>query len=42
VSEEMVDLLDEVIDAAVTVVPNQREKTIDGFFQKIFRVRSKR
>jgi hypothetical protein len=42
VNEEVVDLFHEVIDASVIVVPYPREKVIDGFFQGVFEVRSKR
>lgn len=30
----MVDLFHKVIDATIIVVPNPREKVIDGFFQR--------
>jgi hypothetical protein len=38
----MVNFFHEVIDAPVIVVPNPREKVVDGFFQRVFEVRSKR
>jgi hypothetical protein len=42
VNEEVVDLFDKVINAAVIVVPNPRGEVVDGFFQGMFEVRSKR
>jgi len=42
VNEEVIDLLDEVIDATIVVVSNPREKVVNGFFQRVFEVRSKR
>jgi hypothetical protein len=42
VNEEVVDPFDKVIDASVIVIPNPREKVVDGLFQGVFYVRSKR
>jgi hypothetical protein len=42
VNEEVVDLGHEVIDAPIIVVSNPREKAVDGLFQGMFEVRSKR
>ena len=41
-NEKVVDLFHEVIDVTIIVVPNPREKVVDGFFQRVFEVRSKR
>ncbi|EMA30945.1 hypothetical protein C445_15366 [Halobiforma lacisalsi AJ5] len=38
---EVIDLGHEVIDATIIVVPNLREKVVDGFLQGMFEVRSK-
>jgi hypothetical protein len=42
VNEEVVDLFHEIFDATIIVVPNPREKVVDGFFQGMLEVRSKR
>jgi hypothetical protein len=42
VNEEVVDLGHKLLNALLIVVPNPREKVIDGFFQGMFEVRSKR
>jgi hypothetical protein len=42
VNEEVVDLVHEVFDATIIVVPNPREKIVNGFFQGVLKVRSKR
>jgi hypothetical protein len=42
VNEEVIDLFHEVIDATIIVVPNPRKQVVDGFFQRVFEVRSKR
>jgi hypothetical protein len=41
VNEEVVNLAHEVIDATIIVVPNPRKKVLDGFFQGMFKIRSK-
>jgi len=41
VNEEVVDFLHEVFDATLIVVPNPREKVVDGFLQRMLEVRSK-
>ena len=41
-NEEVVDLFHEVINITIIVVSNPREEVVDGFFQGIFEVRSKR
>ena len=38
----MIDLFHEVIDATIIVVSNPREQVVNGFFQGMFEVRSKR
>jgi hypothetical protein len=42
VNKEAIDLFHEDIDASVIVVPNPREEVVDGFFQGVFEVHSKR
>jgi hypothetical protein len=42
VNEEVVDLAHEVIDVAIFVVPDPREKVVHGLLQGMFEVRSKR
>jgi hypothetical protein len=42
VNEEVVDLGYKLVNALLIVVPNPREKVMDGFFQGMFEVRSKR
>jgi hypothetical protein len=42
VNEEVVNLGHQVIDTAIIVVSYPREKVVDGFFQGVFEVRSKR
>jgi hypothetical protein len=42
VDEEVVDLFYEIFGATIIVVPNPREKVVDGFFQEVFEVCSKR
>jgi len=41
VNGKVVNLAHEVIDATIIVVPTPREKVVDGFFQRMFEVRSK-
>ena len=41
-NEEVVDLVHEVIDVTIFVVPDPREKVVHGLFQGVFEVRSKR
>ena len=38
----LVDLGHQVIDTAIIVVSNPREKVVDSFLQGVFEVRSKR
>ena len=42
VYEEVVDLLHKVVYVSIAVVPHPGEDVIDGFFQRMFEVRSKR
>ena len=41
-NEEVIDLFYEVIDTTIIVVSNLGEKVVNGFFQGMLNVRSKR
>jgi len=42
VNEEVIGLFHKVINVTIIVVSNPREQVVDGFFQGMFEVRSKR
>jgi hypothetical protein len=42
VGEEVVDFVPEMINVSVIIISNPREKIVDGLFQGVFKLRSKR